>query len=37
MIVKTPVKRIEKWKQNNGKLEPDLKSEFPRSGNICVY
>ena len=35
--MKTPVKRTEKWKQNNGELEPDLKSEFPRSGKLLYF
>ena len=32
--MKTPVRMIEKWKQNNGESDPDLKSEFPRSGKL---
>ena len=43
--MKAPVKMIEKWEQNNGELEPDIKVSFLEvgiyctlmSGNICVY
>ena len=36
-MVKAPVKMIEKWEQNNGELEPDIKSEFLRSGNLLYF
>ena len=28
------MKTIEKWKQNNGEMDPDSKSQFPKSGNL---
>ena len=29
--MKAPVKMIEKWEQNNGELEPDIKSKLDQN------
>ena len=35
--MKAPVKMIEKWEQNNGELEPDIKREFLRIRNLLYF